>query len=310
MLSNDDLRVFCLVARKSSFVTAADELGASPGYVSKRVSALEKDLAVRLFHRTTRRVTITEDGERVYRWATRILADVDHLIEEVSATRRTPKGLLRVCASFGLGRNLVAPALSALTAQYPDLQVRLDVFDRRIDIAREGFDIDIRAGQDTPPHFVARRLAENRRILCAAPAYLARRGAPRHLAELTNHDCLAIKEPDQSFGVWRLHHPGGDATLKVTGPLSSNNGEIVLHWAVAGHGILLRSEWDCAPLLASGQLVRILPDHYQEADLWAIYPSRLTASAKVRVSLDFLEAYFRQAIGPGASAPGTEVTAG
>ncbi|WP_241082982.1 LysR substrate-binding domain-containing protein [Achromobacter xylosoxidans] len=296
LLSNDDLQVFCMVARKASFAGVAEELGVSPGYVSKRVSALEAALAVRLLHRTTRRVMVTEDGERVYRWATRILTDVDNLIEEVTATRRTPQGLLRVCSSFGLGRNLVGPALSELAERYPALQIRFDVFDRRIDIVTEGFDLDIRAGTDTPPHFVARKLAENRRILCAAPHYLASRGVPRNLADLSNHDCLAIKEPDQSFGVWRMRCPLGEDTIKVTGPLSSNNGEIVLNWAVAGRGVMLRSEWDSAPLLTSGKLVRVLPDHYQEADLWAVYPSRLTASAKVRVTLAFLEEYFRKAL--------------
>jgi len=291
-----------MVARKASFAGVAEELGMSPGYVSKRVSALERALSVRLLHRTTRRVTVTEDGERVYRWATRILTDVDNLIEEVTATRRTPQGLLRVCSSFGLGRNLVGPALSALAARYPALQIRLDVFDRRIDITSEGFDLDIRAGSDTPPHFVARKLAENRRILCAAPEYVARRGLPRSLADLSNHDCLVIKEPDQSFGVWRMRHPLGEETIKVTGPLSSNNGEVVLDWAVAGLGVALRSEWNSASLLASGKLVRVLGDHYQQADLWAIYPSRLTASAKVRVTLAFLEEYFKKALAPARAA--------
>jgi len=285
-----------MVARKASFAGVAEELGMSPGYVSKRVSTLERALSVRLLHRTTRRVTVTEDGERVYRWATRILTDIDNLIEEVTATRRTPQGLLRVCSSFGLGRNLVGPALSALVERYPALQIRLDVFDHRIDITSEGFDLDIRAGSDAPPHFVARKLAENRRILCAAPEYVARRGMPRSLADLSNHDCLVIKEPDQSFGVWRMRHSLGEETIKVTGSLSSNNGEIVLDWAVAGYGVALRSEWNSAPLLASGKLVRVLRDHYQEAGLWAIYPSRLTASAKVRVTLAFLEEYFKKAL--------------
>lgn len=301
LLSNNDLHVFCLVARKASFAAVAEELGTSPGYVSKRINALETALSVRLFHRTTRRVTVTADGERVYRWATRILTDVDSLVEDVTATRRTPQGLLRVCSSFGMGRNLVAPALSELAQRYPALQIRLDVFDHRIDITNEGFDLDIRAGTDTPPHFIARQLAANRRILCAAPSYLQARGTPRSVAELTNHDCLVIKEPDQAFGVWRLRHAQGEDSIKVTGPLSSNNGEIVLNWALGGRGVVLRSEWDCAPLIAQGRLCRILPEFHQEADIWAIYPSRLTASAKVRVTVEYLKDYFQRTLGfPGA----------
>ncbi|WP_119157394.1 LysR substrate-binding domain-containing protein [Caldimonas tepidiphila] len=294
--SNEDLRVFIAVARKSGFAAAAQELGASPAYVTKRIRVLEAELGVKLFHRTTRRVVVTEDGERVYRWAQRILDDIDQLLQEVSATRRVPRGLLRICSSFGFGRNRVAPAISALVARHPTLQVRFEVFDRLVDIASEGFDLDVRVGDEIAPHLIARRLASNHRVLCAAPAYLARRGTPRALAELAQHDCLVIKERDHPFGVWTLRRGGGGGseaeTVKVTGPLSSNHGEIALQWGVDGHGILLRSRWDVAPLLRAGRLVQVLPEYTQEANVWAVYPSRLGTSAKVRVCVEFLQEYF------------------
>jgi len=291
--SPDDLRVFAVVVRKASFAEAARELGVSPAFVSKRIRLLEEDLSVKLLHRTTRRVAVTEEGERVFHWALRILDDVDQLLQEVAVTRREPRGLLRVSTSFGFGRHVVAPVLSRLVERHPGLQVRLEVFDRLVDVAGEGFDLDVRVGDEIAPHLIARRLADNHRVLCAAPAYLQRRGAPRTLAELPGHDCLVIKERDHPFGVWRLRSGAQEQTVKVRGPLSANHGEMAVQWAVDGRGIVLRSLWDVAPLLRAGQLLQVLPEWRQEANIWAVYPTRLERSAKVRVCVEFLQEHFR-----------------
>ncbi|AXK40110.1 LysR substrate-binding domain-containing protein [Crenobacter cavernae] len=290
----EDLRVFCLVTRKSGFAAAAEELGASPAYVSKRIRLLEDSLGVKLLHRSTRRVAVTEDGERVYRWAQKILGDVDHMIDEVSATSQSPRGLIRISSSFGFGRVHVAPALAELAERHPQLEIRFDVSDRIVDLASEGIDLDIRVGNEIAPQLIAKKLASNRRILCAAPAYLERRGAPKILDELAGHDCLVIKERDHPFGVWRLAGPDGDASVRVTGPLSANHGEIVHQWALAGRGIMLRSLWDVRAALDSGRLVQVLPDYSQPADIWAVYPARLSTSAKLRVCVEFFEQYFRR----------------
>ena len=290
--ATEDLRVFTVVVRKASFAEAAVELGASPAYVSKRIRLLEDDLAVKLLHRTTRRVAVTQEGERVFHWALRILDDVDQLLQEVAVTRREPRGLLRVSSSFGFGRLVVAPVLSRLVERHPGLQVRLEVLDRLVDVAAEGFDLDVRVGDEIAPHLIARRLADNHRVLCAAPGYLARKGAPRSLADLPSHDCLVIKERDHPFGVWRLRHGAAQETVKVRGPLSANNGEMVVQWAVDGRGIALRSLWDVGDHLRAGRLVPVLPEWRQEANIWAVYPTRLERSAKVRVCVEFLEEYF------------------
>lgn len=292
----DDLRVFLSVVRRASFAAAAQELGASPAYVSKRIRLLEAELGVRLLHRTTRRVAVTEDGERVFGWAQRILDDIDHLVQDVSTAAGEPRGLLRMSSSFGFGRNVVAPAMSQLVARHPGLQVRLEVFDRLVDVAAEGFDLDVRVGDEIAPHLIARKLADNHRVLCAAPAYLQRKGLPRGIAELSAHDCLVIKERDHPFGVWKLRAGAEERTVKVTGPLSANHGEIAVQWAVDGHGIVLRSVWDVAALLQSGQLVQVLPEWRQEANVWAVYPTRLDRSAKVRACVEFLQDYFRRAM--------------
>ncbi|CAD6510466.1 LysR substrate-binding domain-containing protein [Paraburkholderia sabiae] len=297
----DDLRVFCTVARKASFSAAAEALSVSAAYVSKRVNMLETDLGTRLFHRSTRRVAITEAGERVFAWAEKILDDVDRLVEDVSTTRRVPRGTLRVSSSFGFGRHIVAPALARLTERYPQLSVRLDLFDRIVDVAGEGFDLDIRIGDEIAPHLIARKLASNHRVLCAAPAYLKRHGTPRQLADLGAHQCLAIKERDHPSGIWRLTERGETVSVKVTGPLSTNHGEVAVQWALAGRGIVLRSMWDVRGLLDSGALVQVLPGVTQPANVWAVYPARLASSAKVRVCVDFLADEFGRLAEPGAS---------
>jgi LysR family transcriptional activator of dmlA len=288
-IENNDLRVFAAVVRKSSFAGAAEELGMSPAYVSKRIAILEQALDVRLFHRSTRRVVVSADGEQVYARALAILSSLDALFDEVAERQGVPRGQLRVSSSFGFGRNVVAPAIAGLVAAHPALQVRFEVLDRLVDIVGEGFDLDIRVGEDIEPNLIARKLMRNHRILCAAPAYLARRGTPRTLVELAGHDCLPIKERDLPFGVWRLRQGAAEEVVKVTGPLSTNHGEIALQWAVAGAGIVLRSLWDAQPHLDRGELVHVLPGYTQQANVWAVYPQRLASSAKVRVCVDFLE---------------------
>ena len=288
-IENNDLRVFATVVRKASFVAAAEELGMSPAYVSKRIGILEEALGVRLFHRTTRRVVVSDDGEQVYARTLTILASLDSLVDEVGERQGVPRGQLRVSSSFGFGRNVVAPAIARLTADHPALQVRFEVFDRLVDIVSEGFDVDVRIGDEIAPQLIARRLMTNHRILCASPGYLARRGTPETLRELEAHDCLPIKERDLPFGVWRLRSAEEEGVVKVNGPLSTNHGEIALQWAVAGAGIVLRSRWDAQAYLDRGQLVQVLPAYTQEANVWAVYPQRLASSAKVRVFVDFLE---------------------
>ncbi|TYX06380.1 LysR family transcriptional regulator [Klebsiella pneumoniae] len=290
----NDLRVFMLVARRAGFAAAAEELGVSPAFVSKRVSLLEQTLNVMLLHRTTRRVTITEEGERIYEWAQRILQDVDEMMDELSDVRQLPQGTLRIISSFGFGRRVVAPALSALALQYPQLELRFDVQDRLVDLVNEGVDLDIRVGDDIAPNLIARQLAANHRVLCASPQFLARHASPKQLSDLAALPCLVIKERDHPFGVWQLHSKEGQHAIKVTGPLSSNHGEIVHQWCLDGQGIALRSWWDVRENIASGHLVQVLPDYWQPANVWAVYVSRLATSAKIRTTVEFLRHYFQQ----------------
>lgn len=264
----------------------------STAFVSKRIRGLEESLGVRLLHRTTRRVVVSEDGERVYQWGQQILETLQCMGDELSAGKRDPIGQLRIASSLGLGRRYVAPALSELAVRYPQLDIRLDVHDRLIDLVAEGVDLDIRVGNSIAPHLIAKPLARNRRVLCASPEYLEERGRPRALADLASHDCLVIKERDHPFGLWLLRGPDGDESVKIRGGLSTNHGEVAHQWCLDGRGILLRSWWDVHDSIADGRLVQILPGYQQDADIWAVYTARLEGSAKVRVAVEFLRQYF------------------
>lgn len=305
-----DLNLFVAVARHASFALAARTLGVSKALVSKRIGLLEAALQARLFHRTTRRVTLTPQGEIVLQWARRIVEDVGLMGEALSEERAAPTGQLRLCSSTGFGSRHLAPALSALATRHPQLEIQLELLDRRVDLVDEGLQLDIRIGQVHEGHVTARRVASNRRVLCAAPAYLQRHGTPATLAELGAHRCIAIRERDQDFGRWQLLGPGGAVSVQVSGPLSANHGGVARQWALDGHGIILRSTWDVRDDLAAGRLVRLLPDHHQPADVWAVCPTRLSASAKLRVCVDFLQDWFARAgLGDDAQAAGLTTAA-
>jgi LysR family transcriptional regulator, transcriptional activator for dmlA len=270
-------------------VAASMEFGTTPAHISKRVAILESRLGVRLFHRTTRRVVITEDGERAYQWARRILDDSNAMSEAFASAKSEPSGLLRVATSQRLGREHVAPVLSALGKRYPRIEVWLELLDRRVDLVEENFDLDIRVGDPTQPHLIAQRVVESRRILCAAPSYLEERGHPRTLAELAEHECMLYRERDKPFGMWRLVGPKGVEAVKVTSRFSSNHSDVVRGWSLDGKGICLLSVWDIAQPLLDGRALRVLPAYHEPADIWAMTSTRSANSAKVRVCVEFLK---------------------
>ena len=296
---NEDLAVFVMVAQKSSFRRAASEMGVSAAYVSKRVALLEDDLGVKLFHRTTRSVVLTDAGERVHALSREVLDSVERLIAETGSGRDSIRGRMRICSSFGFGRNHVAPVISELIREHPNLEVRFEVLDRIVDPGAEGFDLDIRIGNEIAPHLIAKAINDNARIICAAPAYLERRGAPRKLSDLAEHDCIVIKERDHPLGTWDLISTGGqNETAKVSGHLSTNNGEIAVGWAVDGHGLLLRSIWDVYSLIQEGSLSQVLPGYAQPAHVWAVYPGELRNTLKTQVVVDFFRSRLKARAAP------------
>ena len=284
-----DIAFFAVLSQHSSLTAAAQQLGLSPPAVSRRLAALEARLGVRLLNRTTRRQSLTPEGERYLEEGQRILRDIQQLEHALTAARENPRGLLRINAGFGFGRRHLGPAVSDFIDHHPQVEVQLHLSDRPLDLAAEGMDVGIRFGLGVDSGLLARKIASNRRVLCAAPAYLAARQAPLMPHDLAEHDCIVIRENDRAFNTWRLVSDTRHDSIKVKGRLSANHGEVAVDWALKGHGILLRSEWDIAPYLRSGELVRVLPAWSGEAaDIHAIYQQRHLLSAKVRLFLDFL----------------------
>lgn len=288
-----DLGFFVLLARLGNLSATAQQLGVTPPTVSKRLAALEKRLGVRLLQRTTRRVSLTAEGEAYLADGTRLLGELQTLEETLAGARATPRGLLRVQATLGFGRRHLVPAISRFAQAHPEVEVQLQLSDKPVNLVEQGLDVAVQIGSPADARLSARRLAFNRRLLCAAPAYLRRAGEPLHPTELARLDCIVLRESDDTFGTWHLSAGSRQETVKVRGPLSTNDGEAALQWALDGHGILLRSEWDAAPYLQSGRLRPVLPDwQAPAADVYALYPTRQNLSARTRAFVDFIVAWF------------------
>lgn len=286
-----DLAFFRLLIKHGSLAATAQDMGVTPSSCSKRLSKLEARLGVRLLQRTTRRIRLTPEGETYLADGVRLLEEMDELEQRVAGGQAQPKGLLRVGATFGFGRRHIAPRVALFAEAYPEVEVQLTLSDRPFNLVEHGYDVVIRFGEPPDARLTARLLARNRRVLCASPSYLESMGEPAGPRDLQHHRCLVLRESDDIFGTWHLYNGAQHQSVKVGGPLSSNDGDCVLNWAIAGHGMLIRSEWDVAPYLRSGQLRTVLPDWQPApAHIYAVYPTRSHLSAKVRAFVDFLHA--------------------
>jgi DNA-binding transcriptional LysR family regulator len=202
---------------------------------------------------------------------------------------------LRVNATFGFGRRHIAPAIVEFARRYPEVEVQLELTDRSVNLADKAFDIGIWFGTVPDSRMVARKLVSNRRLLCASPGYLARAGVPQVPRDLQSHACIVLRESDAAYGTWYLTRGSKHETVKVRGPLSTNDGETGVLWALAGYGILMRSEWDIHAHVRDGRLVPVLTDWtLPVADVFAVYPERANLSAKVSAFIDFLSEWFQR----------------
>lgn len=290
-----DLAFFVTLTRHPTLAAAAQDLGVTAPAVSRRLAALEARLGVRLLNRTTRRQSLTAEGERYLEEGRRILGDIEQLERELTASREAPRGLLRVNAGIGFGRRHVGPAIGDFARLHPEVEVILHLTDKPLDLAAEAVDIGIRIGMGTDTGHLTRKIASNHRYLCASPRYLARHPPPETPRDLGDHQCIVIRENFGAYNVWQLVSGSAQQAVKVHGRLATNHGEVAVDWALAGHGIILRSQWDVAHCLRSGDLVRVLPDWSGiDTDIHAMYLQRHHLSAKVRVFLDFLSERFAE----------------
>ena len=288
-MSESDLAFFVHLARRGSFVDTAREIGVTASAISRRLARMEDRLGVRLMNRTTRRVSLTGEGEAYFNKAVRLLGEIDELETSLRAGREKPSGLLRINATFGFSRQHIAPAVSEFCQTYPEIDVQLVVTDAPMNIVEQGFDLNIRFGNPPSSNMIQLMLQRNRRFMCASPAYLDRYGAPTSLQDLGRHSCIVLRQEHDIYDVWRFDDLGAQSpSARVGGRLSTNDGEIARDWMLGGHGIMLRSEWDIAQHVREGRLRVVLPEYRQTANIAAIYPERLHLAAKVRLFVELL----------------------
>jgi LysR family transcriptional activator of dmlA len=299
-----DLGFFSVLAGSGSLSAAARELGVTTPAVSKHLAQMEARLGVSLLNRTTRRMSLTPEGELYLEHARRILGGIDDMEQLLGVSKAIPKGLLRVNATLGFGRSYVAPVISRYARKYPQVEVQLQLSVNPPPLTDDSFDVCIRFGAPPDTRVIAKYIAPNRRLLCASPAYLAKHGMPKVPHDLTRHNCIGIRQGEEGYGVWRLSSGRGKTVkteaIKTRGTLTTNDGEIAVNWALEGHGILMRAEWDIERYLRNGRLVQVLPQFYTpDADIYAVYPQRHQMAARVRAFVEFVMVALGQQKGSG-----------
>jgi len=287
------IAVFAKVVEQGSFARAAERLAISTSACSRHVAELEAHLGTRLLQRTTRRLSLSESGQAFYERAVQLLADLDEAEREAAAAATRLRGAIKLTSSIHFGVRYLAPAICAFMARFPEVRFDVSLSDRIVDLVEEGYDLAVRIGAAGGETVVARKLGEARMIVCASPGYVRQFGAPRAPEDLARHRCLTY-EYLQARRLWRFTDRGGrERAVRVSGPLHSNNGELLAAAAVQGAGIAFEPDFIVAPELASGRLVSLLEDYRgAAAPIYAVFASRRHLSAKVRTFVDFLAERF------------------
>lgn len=301
LIDPKDLGFFAALSAAGSMTSAARELGLSNAAVTKRLNQMESRLGIPLISRTTRRMSLTPEGEIYLEHAKKILASLDDLESSLWGHKKAPQGLLRINATLGFGRSHIAPLLSEFARKYPKIDIQLQLSVNPPASSDDAYDVCFRFGNPPDSRSIARFIAPNKRILVASPAYLQKFGEPQTPADLGRHHCIGIRQGDEAYGLWRFSKITGKGkaqketieSVKVRGNLTTNDGGIAVSWALAGHGILLRAQWDVDRYLQSGELVQLLaPYKSPDADIYAIYPQSLKTSQRVRALIDFVSSAF------------------
>ena len=288
------LILFANVVDHGGFSAAARSLGQTPSSVSKQINALEDRLGVRLLHRSTRKITLTEEGQALYMRSRTIAVDV-HEAEALAISMGTqPQGTLRIAATVAFGKAQIIPVLPTFLSQHPTLSVSVELTDRPIDFSESDYDVAIRfTEQIDQTDVIARKIAANRRVVCAAPSYVADQGAPQSPADLVYHNCLRISTVDH-WNDWHFGNDDGHFIFRAQGSFEANSADGVYHAALAGLGVARLSTYLIADDLRSGRLINLLPDCVESyADIFAIYPERRNLSPKVRLFIDYLLGHFQ-----------------
>lgn len=299
-MERSDLELVRSIRDAGSLAAAAQQLGVQSSVVTKRLAALEAQLGVKLFYRTTRRVAATAEGELLCERAAPLLAGFTEAEEALRDQALEPSGQIRLAATFGFGRMWLGPALADFQLLHPKVRIDLQLTEILPDLAAEGFDAAVWLWAPQPQRmsqWSATLLAHNERVIVASPSYISSRGKPSSLDDLPQHDCLLVRESNTPSATWLLSTEAQrDAVqaVKVKGALVSNSGELVRDWCISGRGIMLRSLWDVAPLIANGQLIRLLPKYaMRDANIQWLAPFRAQTPKRVQLLRAHLLARFK-----------------
>lgn len=291
---------FVSVAQRGSLTAAAKAEGVAPAIMGRRLDGLEEQLGVKLLIRTTRRITLTHEGSAFLEDCQRLLADLANAEASVSAGGIKASGHLRMTAPAGFGRRHVAPLVPLFHALHPDVTVSLNLSDRVVDIAGEGFDCAVRVGDMPDSSLVSVRLADNRRLCVATPDYLARHGVPKQPSDLARFDCLSLSSDASQTRGWAFKLPKADGFevvyLKPSGPLDCSDGQVLHDWCLRGWGIAWRSTWEVEAEISEGKLVSVLEDFAAPPNgIYAVFPQRKHLALRVRLWIDFLKLHYSRA---------------
>lgn len=290
-----DLSFFSALASSGSLGSAGRELGITTAAVSKRLAQIEERLGLSLVNRTTRRMSLTPEGEVYLEHARKILGEIEDMEHILWGSTQTPKGLLRVNATLGFGRTQIAPLISEYVKKYPLVDIQLQLSVSPPPITDDLYDVCFRFGHPPDSRAIAKLIAPNKRILVASPNYLKKYGEPKIPNDLIKHNCIGIRQGDEAHGLWRFasnkprNKNESTEDIKIRGNLTTNDGEIAVNWTLDGQGILLRAEWDVSRYIKSGRLMHILENyHTPDADVYAVYSQRHKASARVSSLVEFI----------------------
>ncbi|CAI8948567.1 LysR family transcriptional regulator [Pseudomonas sp. Lb2C1-1] len=290
-----ELHSFIQIAQKGSFAAAALSEGVTPAMLGRRLDSLERRLGVKLMHRSTRGLHLTELGEQLLERARSLIREFDDIEADISSSAKRVTGNLLLSAPAGFGRLHVAPHALAFHRQFPHLKLSFNLTDSLVDLVGEGYDMSIRIGPVTDPNYVAIKLFSNRRVVCGTPAYFKAHGTPTTLEELAGHNCLAFTSQGGQQRGWTFQQDGRAVAIRVGGNLACNDGELLFAWMRQGVGIGWRSTWEIQRELMSGELVTVLDDFaLPNYDIQAVYPQQRYLPAKVRHFIDFLKAVYQQ----------------
>ena len=285
----EQIESFVAAAAKGSLTAAARAEGVAPAVIGRRIDALEQRLGVKLLVRTTRRISLTHEGSACLEDCQRLLADVANAEASVSAGGVKASGHLRITAPAGFGRRHVAPLVPRFVQQHPEVSVSLNLSDRLVDILNDGIDCAIRVGDMPDSSLVSVRLADNRRLCVAAPAYLERAGTPTHPSELSRHECLSLSSAASQTRGWAFMVDGKPVHLRAAGRLDCSDGQVLHDWCVQGLGLAWRSTWEVEHDIAAGRLRPVLQEFAaQPGGIYAVLPQRKHLTLRVRLWLDFI----------------------